>query len=351
MNKIGSSETIRKTTFNFYNYKQNTVSHKKHINTSFLEWFIGFTEGDSSFIVSNQRLFFIINQKEEKILYNIRTNLGFGKVSTYQNYSRYIVADKTNVDRLIFLFNGNLQLEKTKRLFRLWLSARNQYSEKKICFLTTKKEIHTKNQIFSIQEGIQKKECIQCVRTLQKQSNNKKKQDLSFNFSENGWLSGFIDAQGWFNATRIIDHRYTLGFRVKPTFKLDQKGELQILKKVQFFLKKGYISTLKEYKICCIPCMYPFPCIPSTEYPLYPLKEKIYRFTCNDVKSHDNLIQYLKRYPLRTLKKVSFLRYASLCNYIENRKTLPWQGKVYNRVENLIKNINSLNKKLKRESV
>lgn len=55
----------------------------------------------SSQPVSIPRLFFIINQKEEKILYNTRSCLGFGKVSKYGEYSRFIVADKSNIDRLI----------------------------------------------------------------------------------------------------------------------------------------------------------------------------------------------------------------------------------------------------------
>ncbi len=292
MTKIGSSETIRKTTFNFYNYKQNKVSHKKHIDSSFLEWFIGFVEGDGSFIVSNQRLFFIINQKEEKVLHGIRTNLGFGKVSTYLSYSRYIVADRSNVDRLISLFNGNLLLRKTNTRFRLWLDARNQYSKNSICSKPEK--------------GIQSLE----------------------SFSGNGWLSGFIDAEGCFNVQPILDNRYTLGFRVGLRFILDQKNELQVLEKVQLFLEKGYISIGK---------LSPCPLCPFIEK-----KEKMepmYRFTCTHMRSHEKLIEYLKNYPLRTLKKVKFIRWKSLCNYIKNRKTLLWQGKVLNRVENLIKNI------------
>ena len=165
MNTIGSSETIRKTTFNFdfSNYAKNTVSHKKTINKDFLEWFIGFTEGDGSFIVSNNRLFFIINQKQEKILHNIRTNLGFGKVSTYKNYSRFIVADKNNIDKLIFIFNGNLVLDKTNTRFLSWLQAKNQYCNEKIHYLNKKKLL---------------------------------------SFKDNAWLSGFIDAEGCFNSVK-----------------------------------------------------------------------------------------------------------------------------------------------------
>ena len=60
----GSSETIRETTFDFSKYKEKSVTHKKNIDPSFLEWFIGFFEGDGSFIVSKSPLFFIISQKE-----------------------------------------------------------------------------------------------------------------------------------------------------------------------------------------------------------------------------------------------------------------------------------------------
>lgn len=285
MNKIESSETIRKTTFNFYKYKQNTVPHKKHIDISFLEWFVGFTEGDGSFIVSNQRLFFIINQKESKILYYIRTNLGFGKVSIYRTYSRYIVADRTNVDRLISIFNGNLLLDKTNARFKLWLDARNNFKEKDFCPLL--------------------------------------KQNKDFSFDGNSWLSGFIDAEGCFNGQKILDNRYTLGFRVRLRFILSQKNEYRVLEKVQLFLQSGSIGVRKQVIEKSIQ------------------KDKMYRFTLSNIKGHDKVAEYLKRYPLRTLKKVCFLRWQTVCNYIKNRKNLAWQGKVLDRVENLIKNINS----------
>lgn len=184
------------------------------------------------------------------------------------------------------LFNGNLLLEKTNTLFGLWLSARNLYSEKNI----------------------------------EKISRNKGYEQT---FTRNGWLSGFIEKEGRFNARRIIDNRCLLGFRVGPHFILENCSEKPFLEKVQLFFKKGRIEKMKEG---------------GNE------EQQIYRFTCNHVKGHEKIIEYLESYPLRTLKKVSFLRWTSLCNYIKNRKDLPWQGKVYNRVENLIKNINSFDK-------
>ena len=197
MNKIGSSETIRKTTFNFTNVPQRIVSHKSFIKNSFLEWFIGFSEGDGSFIVSNKRLFFIINQKEEKILHYIRANLGFGKVSKYLSYSRYIVADRNCVDKLISIFNGNLVLYKTNARFALWLIARNQYSQEKLCYRGV-------NQFVG--------------------------------FHNNGWLSGFTDAEGGFYVSLCEDKKRKC---TKLSFKysIKQKGERDVLEKILILIR------------------------------------------------------------------------------------------------------------------
>ncbi len=306
MNKIGSSETIRKTTFNFNNYNQNLVSHKKKINIHFLEWFIGFAEGDGSFIVSSSRsftgvsscrLFFIINQKEEKILYFIKENLGFGKVSNYKTYSRFIVADKTNIDRLISIFNGNLVLKKTNIRFALWVQARNTYCKEKIQYLES---------LF-----------LEVI-----------KSQIEF-FDNNAWLSGFIDAEGCFNVVRLQDSRYSLGYRVRLRFILDQKNEIEIFKKLQTFLQSGVLTKRKtKLKV-------------SEENLDFVAKnqETMFRFTCTSVLSHEKLLNYLKKYPLHTIKKVSFLRFTSLLRYIKNKKKVPWQNKVLRKVEKLIKNI------------
>lgn len=281
MNKIGSSETIRKTTFNFNNYAKNVICHKKTINQNFLEWFIGFSEGDGSFIVSNNTLFFIINQKEEKLLHYIRTNLGFGKVSKYNSYSRYIVANKTHVDKLIFIFNGNLVLSKTNFRFIDWLKARNFYSTEKIEYLN---------------------------------------QESKLKFNDNAWLSGFIDAEACFSASKIKDKAYSLGYRVRLRFILDQKGERFIFVKLKHFLESGVISDRSN----------------SNKTPKL---ENMFRFTTTSIYSHEKLLDYLNKFPLRTFKKVSFVRFCFLLHYIKNRKTLPWQGKVLTRVENLLSNI------------
>ena len=94
---LGSSETTREAPLNLSKSFCDKVAffeeesfdayfttfkpeHIKSINTQFLEWFIGFSEGDGSFIVSNERCYFMINQKDLKILYKMKAILGFGQV-------------------------------------------------------------------------------------------------------------------------------------------------------------------------------------------------------------------------------------------------------------------------------
>jgi hypothetical protein len=91
-------------------------SHKKPYPPNFIEWFIGFSEGDGCFGVDNgnNRISFIITQKYPQVLYYIKKTLGFGVI--YQdrdNYYRYTVSNKVNLVHLIKIFSGRLVLEKT----------------------------------------------------------------------------------------------------------------------------------------------------------------------------------------------------------------------------------------------
>ena len=107
---------------NYFLYFQ--PEHVKSTPINFLEWFIGFSEGDGSFLVSKKQCSFVINQKNIKILYKIKATLGFGRVVKYtQNneiFGRYIVGDKENCERLFAIFNGNFVLNKTLIRFKNW---------------------------------------------------------------------------------------------------------------------------------------------------------------------------------------------------------------------------------------
>ncbi|RZK36569.1 MAG: hypothetical protein EOO61_10170, partial [Hymenobacter sp.] len=78
---------------------------------SFLEWFIGFAEGDGSFtLTSRGTSVFVITQGtgDIQVLEYIKNTLGFGRVIKQGPHtSRFVVEDIASVKLLIALFNGN----------------------------------------------------------------------------------------------------------------------------------------------------------------------------------------------------------------------------------------------------
>lgn len=270
----GSSETIRETTFDFmdfYSIISNTNGKKPRLD--FLQWFIGFVEGDGSFIVSSNRLFFIITQKDIKTLYNIKKNLGFGKVSFYNGYGRFIVANRENILKLIHLFNGNLVLNKTNNRFGLWLESYN-FSGNNITY---------KGRLNLV------------------------------NFLDNSWLSGFVSAEGCFNAIVQQNSLYSIGYRFRLRFIIDQKDESLFMETLHARIKMGYIVIRKD--------------------------KHNQRLVVGSYTDIDKLIKYLDIYKMYHYQKlVAYNKWKKYYNYIK----LPVIN--INKAKKLAKSINSLTK-------
>ncbi len=196
--KPSSSETTRETSkfFNFGNFLE--LSDKK-VSIDFLTWFVGFTEGCGTFIISKNQLFFIINEKEERILLKIKTKLGFGKVSAYENYFRYIVSKKEFIVKLFHIFNGNLLLEKSNNSFNLWAHLLNLNIKPKFRF--------SKN----------------------------------FNLSTSSWFSGFTAAEGYFTGLIQENDHYKLKYSFKAKFRLSQDFEFRVLNKIRTSFGTGRV--------------------------------------------------------------------------------------------------------------
>lgn len=194
-NEVGASST-----FNFDNFylKYKTIfgespsaSQKIVPSYEFLSWFIGFVEGDGSFIVAKRGdLSFVVVQdtRDVQVLYMIQNTLGFGKVVKQgQSTSRFIVQDKRGLYLLCVLFNGNIVTRSKLESFKAFLLAFNNYSDKgKLRFETIK------------------------FKSLLAQA--------SLN---DGWTSGFVDAEGCFSV--IISSTTKSGYIL---FDIAQKGEL-----------------------------------------------------------------------------------------------------------------------------
>lgn len=132
----GTDINKENSTFNFssfYSEYEKRFPNRKLPNKSFLEWLIGFTEGEGSFIVNSRGTsVFTITQstKDVQVLYYIKEILGFGRVITQgPSTSRYIVEDLANVKLLITIFNGNLVFPSKQIRFSLFLKAFNKRSK------------------------------------------------------------------------------------------------------------------------------------------------------------------------------------------------------------------------------
>ena len=290
---IGSSETTREapyllektvtlvTCFNFQEYVSTSLpEHKKYLDSSFLEWFIGFSEGDGCFfsrIEDNRvRLSFEIGQKDPQLIHKIRSTLGFGRVSSFTRkseiYWQYKVEDKKGLQRLMNLFNGNLVLPKKYLQFQHWI--------------TTGKAICPPNFSFKFQRV-----------TVSLQT---------------GWLSGFIEAEGCFYAA----------FRAKYTScKLKEEKDVkltQTLKQSEWGFDQKFTLTQKDLYGELLVLQEIIMLFQSTGKVHLAKKPNCYRIEFCSLKAHAILVSYLTQFPLLGRKKIAFRRWWRI--YLQRQK-------------------------------
>ena len=176
--------TTRETSFNFEAYRKISGNKPEKISDDWLKWFIGFSEGDGAILTGkDNRLRFVITQKEITVLNHIQKTLGIGRVRSFGPFNRFFVDDKHGILILTSLFNGNLVLTKRKVQLKRWLDVQN---------------------LTEVNRNI--------IPTLL-----------------DGWLSGLIDAEGCFNVTFFKREAMALGYQVKLRFMIDQKDSLDTM--------------------------------------------------------------------------------------------------------------------------
>jgi len=180
------------------------VTNQQGINKydeKFLEWFIGFTEGDGSFVTTKGKSLFSIHLHivDLPLLYYIKTELNMGNIYTCKNSCIYIIKANKEVNNIINIFNGNIYLNNRKTQFANWLYNFNQKNKSNIQLLKT---------------------------------------EFKPSLSDN-WLAGFIDAEGSFLVSvtkKKIIQRFVLGQK-------DAQEEFVYLS----ILLNGYTEKLKNH--------------------------------------------------------------------------------------------------------
>jgi hypothetical protein len=243
----GSSETTRETI---------------KLNDNFRWWFIGFTEGDGSFILGkNGYLEFKVTQSsiDAQILFYIKKELGFGSVSVQDkinNTHQFRVRDKKHLLKLIQIFNGNLLTRYKMNQFKVWVEGFNKIYNENITIVES-------NQKVSL---------------------------------DNAWLSGFTDAEGCFTSSVLLSKqgKYIVTVRY-VVFQKDDKEFSAYLAT----LINGYITYIKIYDG--------------------------YNTVVNFGKL-GKILRYLKNYPLKTKKLISYNRWLKVYHLVKDKKHFTPEG-------------------------
>ena len=263
---LGSSETTCEATTN-----ENTEYDDK-----FIQWFIGFAEGDGAFIVNKDGyLEFKITQlsTDAQVLFFIKKSLGFGTVSVQSKTSKthhYRVRDKKNLLNIIKIFNGNLITKYKINQFKLWLGS---FNTKYKC-------------------------AVNYIEKLRKQM-------VSL---DNAWLSGFTDAEGCFTCSvyKAKNGRNTITVRYIISQKDDKLFSEDLAK-----LIKGYVTHVKSYNG--------------------------YNTVVN-FSNLNKVLNYMHKYPLKTKKLISYKRWLKVYSLVKNKEHLTEKG--IEKIKLLVKTIN-----------
>lgn len=233
----------------------------------FLEWFIGFSEAEGSFILAKKGdLSFVVTQSSLniEILNYIRDNLGFGQIikqSVKQNTHKFIIQDIKNLYLICLIFNGNMVFPTRKARFLIFLAFFNERLIKQNLNTIILKDI-----------------CI--MPTL-----------------KDGWLSGITDGKGCFTCSLLSNSP-----NFKYRFILTHKWE------ANKYVFEHLLDKFKEYSILG-------SITPHNTNNLWELR-------VNGLQNCKGLFIYFDNYNLISKKKNNYLKWKSLYDKLINKDHL-----------------------------
>lgn len=241
----------KNSVLDFTCFYENCHAIEKPVSRDFLEWFVGFFEGDGSLTVNSRKhLSFIITQSSNhvQVLEYIQKTLGFGCVIKQGEYTHgFVIQNLKDLSIILSILNGNLMLPSRQKQFTEFLKAYNEKVEK---------QRKRKNHQFSV---IQPKPF--------------KSEPSLFN----AWFSGFIDAKGCFSVS-FLKGCHT--FRIRCL--VSQKGSenLPLLSILILLFNTGAIEKHSQ--------------------------QNTYTFVISGAKNCLKIYSYFQQFPLHTKKALSF---------------------------------------------
>ena len=262
-----------KRDFSKFFLKYNEIFPFKSLpSIQFLDWFIGFSEGEASWTITKRGdLSFVVTQssKDVKVLHYILNNLGFGKViiqSKINNTHRYVVQDFNNLYLICLLFNGNMVFPSRKLKFDLFLT---KFNEKILTIWNNK--FNSKYLIFPINNLIHP----------------------SLN---DAWLSGFVDGEGCFHLS-FNNKTYKNVFDIAQKWDINKEILIKINELLHSNYKEGESKTKNIYKHSV---------------------SNIYYIRIYKISICQSFYFYFDNFPLQTNKNISYNKWKELHKRILN---------------------------------
>jgi len=248
-------------------------------NQSFLEWLVGFAEGDGSFTVNNRGIaIFVLTQStaDLQVLEYIQRVLRFGRVIKQgANTSRFVVEDLASVALLIDLFNGNLVFPLKQASFALFMEAFNK-----------RPRIQAQLTV------------VEYLPTLVTPTLN------------DFWLCGLTDAEGCFNCS-FLGNSNAYRFR----FLLAQLGELNLAVLIHITTLIG--GVVRSHS-----------------------KPGVNELTVNGARNMERVFKYFNTHPLQSKKAKSYLFWQEIhTSIINGEHLLPATRKILKTKAATINNI------------
>lgn len=266
-----SSLLSTKSNFNFDSFYEKyklIVGKSPCFNHNWLTWFIGFTEGDGSFIITKRggdpRLVIVQDTRDIQVLYMIQKTLAFGRVIKQgKTTSRFIVQDKKGLYLLCLLFNGNIVTKRRAISFKKFLLAFNKYSNKGRIQL----------KAIDFQDSMVKPA------------------------KEDSWISGFVDSEGCFHVgLSRKNNNYNISFDLSQQASLvkNEESGLELL-----------VDTFKVGKIT-----------------KHSLGTDVYSYRISGLSNTSYLFSYFDTHKLRSKKLKSYLLWRELHAKLTNKEHL-----------------------------
>lgn len=254
----------------FYLEFKKRFPNKPLPSKEYLTWFIGFFEGDGSFVNATRGdLSIIISQsgKDLNILNDIKNNLNIGNIiiqSKKNNIYRWSIQNLKDIHLILLLFNGNLVLPIRKAKFDMFLA---NYNYKRI-----------KNNSYTITN----------------------KTNLALPTLLDGWICGFTDAEGCFSIS-ILNPK---NFRIR--YILSQKHDINkyILEYILNLFNKN--SNINKSLGSIVPHS----------------KNNNWELRINGLSNIKYIFNYFDLFKLKTIKKESYDKFKELYYMLENRDHL-----------------------------